>query len=287
LIRSVIALLGALWLTSCGAPADSGREWPAPSPALWEVTATDAGSGWLFGTIHALPDRVQWRTPVLEAALAQSGMLMVEVAPADLAAASDIFDRLARADGLPPLLARFPPAERGEIAALLTRAQMREGDFARHETWGAALLLSAAIRTGISENGVDRALTAQHPRIVALEGAQAQLAIFDALPEEEQEDLLLAVALDAENARADAAMEAWLSGDQAAFAALAQGRLLADPELRAALLDERNAAWIGPVADAISAGDRPFVAVGAAHMLGDNGLPALLAARGFTVRRIQ
>ncbi len=174
-----------------------------------------------------------------------------------LADASGVFGQLSRSDSLGPLLARFEPAERQVVSQLLERADMQEADFARQETWGAALMLSAAIRSGDSANGADRALMAQHGNVVALEGARAQLAIFDALPEEEQEDLLLAVAREAAAGRAEAGMVAWLTGDQEAMTALAQDSLLADPELRAALLDARNAAWIDPIASAIEAANCP------------------------------
>lgn len=287
--------MGALWLASCGAlagngadsGADSGRDWPEPSPALWEVTSPDGQKGWMFGTIHALPDGVEWRTQAVAQVLAQSDALLVEATADDLAAASGLFDRFSRSENLAPLLTRFEPSERAAVSALLDRASMSEAHFARYETWGAALVLSAAVRTGDSANGTDRALMAEHDNVVALEGSRAQLGIFDALPDAEQEDLLLAVAREAAADRSEAGIEAWLTGNQQAMAALAQDSLLADPELRAALLDARNAAWIDPIAEAIDTGQEPLVAVGASHMLGETGLPALLAARGYSVRRLQ
>lgn len=50
------------------------------------------------------------------------------------------------------------------------------------------------------------------------------------------------------------------------------------------LLTRRNAAWMPVIEPELAAGGA-FVAVGAAHMLGDEGLVARLRARGFTVTR--
>jgi uncharacterized protein YbaP (TraB family) len=59
------------------------------------------------------------------------------------------------------------------------------------------------------------------------------------------------------------------------------------PALYEALLKRRNQAWAQAL---VAEMDRPgveLVAVGALHMAGEDGLPALMAARGFQVRRVQ
>ena len=283
--RLLLALAGALALAGCGGPA---RDWPDPSPALWEVTGPEGAQGWLFGTIHSLPEGARWRTPAVDEAFASSSLLVVEVAELGRSdEAGAIFRRLATTPGLPPLTQRVPPAERPALAAFLDRAGMDEDAFSETESWGAALILANSARRSDSGNGADRALIAEASRVEGLESFEEQYAAFDRLPAAEQADLLAGLAADAEGDFEDRRVTAWLTGDMAALERDSSGGILADPELREALQLSRTRAWAARVGDLLERGERPFVAVGAGHMWGDEGLPALLAARGYAVRRVQ
>ena len=282
MIRLVLALAGALLLAACGEPE---REWPEPKPALWEMVSPEGRRGWLFGTIHSLPLEVRWRTPALEGALANSGVLVVEVVDVgDTAKAESVFERFARNESLAPLSQRVAPEDRADLAAFLDRAGSGETDFATTDTWAAALMLANRARQLEAGQNVDRALVDVRSEVVGLESHAVQYALFDALPPEEQTDLLMALARDT-GGEAER-IEAWLTGDLAALER-ASDTLLGDPELRAALQTGRNARWAPRIAEMVEAGRRPFVAVGTAHLFGEQSLPALLEARGYAVRRIQ
>lgn len=279
-----LALLGAIALAGCK-PA------PVPAtPALWEVTGPQGERAWLFGTIHALPRPAAWRSPAIDAAIAGADRIVVEVAAVgDTAAMQRDFAALSRTPGQPPLASKLPPELHGKLAAQLKASGMTERHFAELETWAAALTLARNGAKGMDPaNGIDRAvlsLAGERP-VIELEGTRGQLAIFDGLPEPEQRDLLALVVSDPGQST-DSPVEAWLRGDVAAIERETRRGLLADPELRAALFTGRNQAWAERIAAMLAAGQRPFVAVGGAHMAGGEGLPALLAARGYQVTRVQ
>ncbi len=283
MIRTCLLLLTSLALAACS--SEPARDWPAPSPALWEVTGANGQRGWLFGTVHALPDGVAWRTPVLEQALADSSVLVVEIA--DLAEGDGgLFERVAHTPGQMPLSQRVEDDERMALTALMERAGKQDRDFTDTESWAAALILSSAIRSGNPANGVDRALMAKADRLAGLESFAEQYALFDTLSEADQSDLLASVASEAAAGGNSNTIEAWLTGDIEVLEHALTGGMLEHPALREVLLVRRNRAWADKI-DTMLATERPFIAVGAGHVVGADGLPALLTERGYTVTRIQ
>jgi uncharacterized protein YbaP (TraB family) len=284
-MRRIAGTLAALALLSCAPEPQPAR------PAFWQVTAPDGRQAWLLGTIHALDRPADWRSPAIDAALAGADSVVVEVsAVGDAPAMAAVFARLAQSPGLPPLSQRVAPGQRPALARLLDKAGMAESAFARTETWAAALTLArAAAPDKDAGNGIDRAVLAAagDKPVAELEGTAGQLGLFDALPEAEQRDLLAEVIRDAGRSGTADLAAAWRRGDIAAIEAETRRGMLADPELREALFTARNRRWAASIAARMARGARPFVAVGAAHMAGPDGLPALLAAQGYTVTRLQ
>jgi uncharacterized protein YbaP (TraB family) len=277
-------LLGALGLLLAGC----GKSEPPATPALWEITGPEGHHGYLFGTIHALDEDVEWRSAAFERAFADADTLVVEAAGiTDTEASAKIWRRLALTPGLPPLTRRVPPADAAELKAALDRAGLDESAFAETESWAAALTLASALRDERGD-GIDLALLrdAKGKRIAEFEGVAGQLAIFDRLPQADQSALLASVAQDDPGDEARLA-RLWRTGDIEAIAGETHKGMLADPELREALLVARNRAWEARIEAILRGGRTPFVAVGAAHMAGPDGLPAMLAAKGYKIRRLQ
>lgn len=287
LARLLAGLIALLAIAGCAPPPEPAR------PAFWQVSGPQGERGWLLGTIHALPRPALWRSPAIDAALAEADTLAVEIANLDdRAGMAEAFARLGESDGLAPLPARIDPALRPVLARQIAAAGLTEKDFARTETWSAALRLARAdAGPNDAAHGIDRAVLAlaRGKQVVELEGTAAQLGLFDALPEREQRDLLEAVLRDAGRGRGETAdlVRAWRTGDFAVIEAETHRGMLADPELREAVFAGRNRAWTARIAGDLRRGRKVFVAVGAAHMAGPDGLVALLAAQGFTVERVQ
>lgn len=284
----LIAALLALLLAAC-------QQKEQARPALWQVDGPGGQRAWLLGTIHALPSPISLDSPAFDRATAEATGLVVEVAALDDDKRTALaFHSLSAVAAAPPITARASELDRPVLVKLLTEAKIPADSFNQMDTWAAALTLGQAVsaRSGDdSGNGADRLVLKEMKGkpLAEFEGAERQLAIFDALPEGEQRDLLSAVIRSASTAREDGRklQQAWLRGDAAALAALDHQGLLADPELREALLVRRNAAWIEQLLPMLRRGEKPLVAVGTLHLVGQDGLVTRLEAQGFRVTRLQ
>lgn len=288
-IRWAFGLVFALALSACA------QQPPTARPALWLVEGPGGQKAWLFGTIHALSRPYDWKSEKIAAALGESDRLILEVADVgNDAAIAMIFAQLAEGGPHPPLAERVAQQDRDDLARELGADKIAAGSLDRYDTWAAALMISQAqarLDRQDSGNGIDRAIAADYRRPIGeFEGAGVQLAIFDALPEAQQRALLRSVIEDdpaQREAKVRALEQAWASGDLAELAKVSDAETFGDPLLRDALLVGRNRNWTIRLVTMLSSKARPFVAVGAAHLAGPDGLPAMLAAHGYRVTRLQ
>jgi uncharacterized protein len=268
-------------------------------PALWQVTSKDnkGGTAWLFGTVHMLPPDTDWQGPVLDDAIRASNDLVLEVTGLDdMQAVSSIFADMGIRHGLPRLADRIDPVLRAKLAQTVDAASVPPGVLDTMETWAAALTLSSSFGSdmGLSKAaGVERILqlryTADEKPIKGLESVDQQFGYFDTLPEKEQRIMLAAIVDGAKDNRAkfQKMLDAWMAGDIDNVLTGANEGLLASKLVRETLLDGRNQKCAEAIAMMVDDGKRPFVAVGAGHLVGKTGVHELLTAKGYIVKRIQ
>jgi uncharacterized protein len=123
--------------------------------------------------------------------------------------------------------------------------------------------------------------------VQGLETVEYQISRFDDMTFQQQ-DRLLAEALKelrTEKASVTKLTEAWKTGDAAAVERIVLADLKADQFLYKRLLLERNQNWL-PKIEALFARKTPaLVLVGAAHLVGPDGLVAMLKAKGYTLEQ--
>jgi uncharacterized protein YbaP (TraB family) len=302
IISALLSLFASLLLTACNNAPDpvTLNTVKVGTPALWKVSGTrpeQTGIAYMFGTIHILPDDVQWRTPALEEAIADSDRLVIEVLGLDdTRNAAQIFSRLAVSPGQKQLDARIKPELRGELDRIIDASNIPERTLNRMETWAAALSLASAQTRGLglqSSASVEKQLTAQFDKagkpIEALETIELQLGYFDKLPEQQQRQMLTSVIEDSGDSQEsfEKLFNAWMTGDIQHIVTLSDSGILTDPKTRQYLLVSRNLNWVEQLDKRLQKPGTSFVAVGAAHLAGPDAVQATLAQRGYKIEKIQ
>ncbi|HWI16870.1 MAG TPA: TraB/GumN family protein [Vicinamibacterales bacterium] len=282
-LAAVIVLV--LWL----APGIDGQA----RNFMWKVEG-EGGSAYLLGSLHVLTPEWYPLSATINRAFAESKVLVEEI---DIAEASDptqMMSALTKAmltsgRTLDQVIAPDVYAEvkkRAEKVGLPMMAVDRMKPWLVAITLMAPTLQAAGFKPelGVDRHFYDRAVDAKMKR-QALETLQYQLDRFDELSMPLQEAMLKSTLteLDIEVGNVKEMAQAWAFGNVAAIEKMTLAALKESPELYKRLLLERNHNWMPHVEGCIKQNAGCFIVVGAAHLVGPDGLPNLLQKKGYKV----
>lgn len=263
-------------------------------PSLWSVHGR-GGTVWLSGSVHALAPGDFAIEGGLARAWQRADAVWLEIDPQELA--PEAATALVAARAIDPAGRRLQDLLGTDAAAIHAAAAAAAVDLDRYaafEPWFAATMITLQALAGHGyrqqdgvEHIIERQARADGKRVHGLEGMEEQLALLDGLEAAQQRDFLRQTLdeyprIGEEFARLKAV---WQAGDDEALAALLEQEFAPYPGLAEALVFARNHRWAARIAGLLEQDSDALVVVGALHLVGERGLPQLLAAQGFKVTR--
>jgi hypothetical protein len=263
------------------------------TPSLWHVKGPQ-GDVYLLGSVHILPPGVQWRSPAITAATARSNVFVFEV-PQDAKAVQQLQALVASHGFLPQgqsLRASLHTDAQSDFDTAVAASGLQPAVIDHERPWlaGLQMMFTQIAQKGFDrDNGVDTQLLAdagkagkQTRYLETIDQQFALLAPEDRTLELEEFESGLKDLRDV-SAEIQPMVDAWGAGDQEKLGVLVNGDLDEFPAARKALLEDRNARWVPQIEAMLREKHAFFITVGAGHLIGPQGVPALLRKAGYKV----
>lgn len=266
----------------------------ADGPAWWKMSDDDT-TIYITGTVHILPPGLDWQRDDL-ATIIENATLMIQEfddkqgEPAVILPLTMKYGMLPAGESLTAIIGE----ERFNALVESTDGQIPALALDRMRPWLAATTASVMelMKAGYDpESGVDKILQGMAQEAgVAIEGfetAEEQILMLAGM--EGADAVALFQATSDQNVDVGAEMEKlisiWLSGDMDALAEATMKDMGAYPAVMETLLYERNRNWANQTEKLLERPGTIVIAVGAAHLAGDQSLIDLLQSRGYSVER--
>jgi uncharacterized protein YbaP (TraB family) len=252
---------------------------------------------YIFGTVHLLPDDLTWQRDDMRQAFDEAGTIFFEVdtGPRGQIDATVLTTSLGlRNDGL-RLSDRLDNYQLNLLEAAANNGGLTIASLDGMKPWLAAefLTFAAAQNAGLSSDlSADEALKSRAARsgknVVYLESLEDQIRASADLPEFIQLDILTETMEQFSILGRDATeiAEQWsVGGTDYLTEKLIRPMKARAPEVFNGLLRDRNRNWVAPLSRFMDDSGTGFVAVGTAHMLGEDSLLTELREQGYSVQR--
>lgn len=261
----------------------------------WKATGK-GGTIYLMGSIHVMSPSFYPLNPALEAAFKDSDLLVEEV---DLA---EMLDPMAQMAMLTRgMLPSGQSLDKMLSPATLALVRNATGDLGadgsplmRFKPWMLAIALQGMELAkagfdpalGLDQHFYDQAKAAGR-QVQGLETVEFQISRFDGMTPDQQERMLAETLkeLATQTAEVGKLGDAWKAGDVATLERIALVDVKSDPVMYQRLLVERNKTWMPKIEALFARKGKALVVVGAAHLIGPDGVIAMLKARGYTVEQ--
>ncbi|MEO1731018.1 MAG: TraB/GumN family protein [Pseudomonadota bacterium] len=266
----------------------------ADGPALWKVADEDT-TIYLFGTIHVLPDGLDWYDEEIAEALESADLVVKELgpdafAPRKLRAALITHGLLPEG---PTLRERMTQEQREIFEAEMEELGMDPETMDRSQPWFAStrIVLARLKALGIdSSKGVEAVLDTKVPDTprAGLETVDLQFGAFASVPFEGQMKQLMGSFVEPDELEEafDMMVTEWIEGDPEELAAIFN-ESTTESGLEKPLLYDRNANWAQWIETRLEQPGTVFMAVGAGHLAGKNSVQHYLNEREIGVERIR
>ncbi|MBI4989157.1 MAG: TraB/GumN family protein [Rhodocyclales bacterium] len=285
--------IAAAALLHFGPAAAGGRE-PFGDGLLWRISGKGKADSFVLGTIHVADARVSAIAPPVRDALARTRTLAMEPLAETFDARVAELEEFDDGRRLEPLIGAEAFAQ---VRAELLAQDVPGRTIERLKPWAAMMRIARQPRNGGEPTLDERLLQAAQSlrlRVISLELVEEQIASFDAIPPDSQVALLMHLLRnrDALAATTGPAIDAWLRGDLAALARIADRSVERHPAMEyhyrqftRHLIHNRTLLMHHRLFMPLRGGG-VFVAVGASHLYGSQGLLSLLRKDGYRVTRL-
>jgi uncharacterized protein YbaP (TraB family) len=270
---------------------------PATKGLLWKIQAS-AGSTpvYLAGSVHALTADAYPLSPAFERAFDGAGTLVEEIdlGQMDLLAGGAIMFAKGFFDDGRTFERAVSKETLDLVGARLGTMGVPVATISPMKPWTVAMMLMAVdIQSagfdpglGLDKYFYDKATRAGKP-VKGLETIEEQVDRLDRMPLALQEKMLRSTLHDIDTGQRElkTVVKAWRKGDSAALERILLPGFKSYPDAYASLVVERNRNWLGPIDACLTQRSVCFVVVGAAHLVGPDGLIALLQRKGYRVEQ--
>ncbi|MEO1475631.1 MAG: TraB/GumN family protein [Pseudomonadota bacterium] len=301
---ATVALLQACSPSNDTAPDIADVERPVATidiegPAIWRVADEDT-TVYLYGTVHVLRAGTDWLDEDIVDMLSGSDALYFEADVDSAVAQSELISAVTElglyTDGS-TLSERLDEAAEKEVDEALALLGVPRSSFDNMRPWLAAIQMSDLhlMGQGFSRDGGVERILGQRARSASiplryLETGAEQIELLSGLSEDSQIDMLVETARQIEDEPdiLDEMIAEWAEGDVEALATLVtEDETFVSEEATEVMLTNRNANWAVQI-DALMNDEAGvfFVAVGAAHLVGDGKIQDQLQDFGHIADRL-